>query len=245
MGLGVLGLSLVSQLDWIPSILISTVCFASMGVGAKIRKRGMRLEQLPAREVLARDKRPPIVLIRPFRIDDKEITAPGAKKHVMFTHEWYRGQAGFSMEQAIVDEFEAYGPVVAVGRPHERIQPLGASRLYVGTSEGWEAAVLALFRDAQRIIAIVGSGPGIRWELEQVIASPELRSRAIFIAPPLEASSAQPWARLQKACAQWPSVPDDTFAVIFDRDGNWKTILGPASASNWAQHARGLAHYHR
>lgn len=99
-----------------------------------------------ALDVLAKDDRPPILLLRPFAFD-------------YFTTE---------MEWYLQSYFEkAVGPTVAVGRPGERYQALGASRMYL-RKEKWQDVVLDLMKRARLVIVFVGDGDGLWWEIEQL-----------------------------------------------------------------------------
>lgn len=70
-------------------------------------------------------------------------------------------------EQSLANFFESFGPVVAIGRPGERIAALGAYRDYV-PDDKWQAKVLNYLQDAQAVLIQPSTSDGMAWELETV-----------------------------------------------------------------------------
>jgi hypothetical protein len=77
-------------------------------------------------------------------------------------------------EEDLVDQLIQCGPVVAIGKPGEKLQTLGAARMYVDDAE-WQAVVLGLIKKAGLIILRPGRSAGFWWEVKQVreIAAPK------------------------------------------------------------------------
>lgn len=69
-----------------------------------------------------------------------------------------------SSEEALVRYFEKVGPMVAIGRPGERLQVPGAARVYVADDE-WRDAVMQELEHAQIILVQPGTSRGVQWEL--------------------------------------------------------------------------------
>lgn len=133
-----------------------------------------------ADEVLERDHRPPIVLLRSFAGD---------------VGRWRTD----SIESAIVDGLWAWGPVIATARPVRGVgrlgeateeyrdgqrylvwktkrgeaymgpvaPPLGAARARI-PSEQWQESVVEWMSEARLIVMTMGSTPGLVWEMAQV-----------------------------------------------------------------------------
>lgn len=72
-----------------------------------------------------------------------------------------------SKEQDFRDAVGPLGDFVAFGRPGERLQPVGASRLYL--KDGWKQEITAYMARARLVIVRPGSSRSIRWEVRQVL----------------------------------------------------------------------------
>ena len=71
-----------------------------------------------------------------------------------------------SEEEALAALMAEVGPVVAIGRPCDRLPPLGASRVYV-VGDDWQTFVGDLIDKAALVLVIAGATSGLKWELEQ------------------------------------------------------------------------------
>jgi hypothetical protein len=69
-------------------------------------------------------------------------------------------------EELVVDLLSPQGPVVAIGRPGEKVPRLGAARLYVG--DNWKDVVRSLMERSQLIVMFAGTTPGFAWEIAEV-----------------------------------------------------------------------------
>jgi hypothetical protein len=72
-----------------------------------------------------------------------------------------------SKEQGFRVVLGPLGEFVAFGRPGERLQPVGASRLYL--DHGWKEEITAYMARARLVIVRPGSSRSIRWEVRQVL----------------------------------------------------------------------------
>ena len=75
----------------------------------------------------------------------------------------------------------SFGPFIAIGRPGDRLCPLGAARLYVSNEE-WKAKVELLVRNAAAVVLLPDKTPGMQWEL-RFVASVVERLRLLIIVP--------------------------------------------------------------
>jgi hypothetical protein len=102
-----------------------------------------RLRSPSALEILASERRPPVVYFRPFTAD------VGAKP---------RRFDSTTEEEAIAYALNDIGPLVAIGTPEETLPSLGAARMYVD-NEKWREAALDLLGRAAVVIMRIGSTP--------------------------------------------------------------------------------------
>ncbi|MDF2822263.1 MAG: hypothetical protein K0R15_2711 [Clostridiales bacterium] len=125
-----------------------------------------RAIQPHAAEILDKDKRKPIFILRPFKSDNKKIFP---------IH--YNKETHFDIESLLVSELVKYGPVVAIGKPKEALQPKGASRLYADDS--WKDKVELLVNLSSVVILIIDFTPGVKWEIHKVLK--DYREKLIII----------------------------------------------------------------
>src|SRR5205823_5979620 len=88
---------------------------------------------------------------------------------------------GMTAEERMVDEFRKNGPVIAIGRPGERLAGTGAARAYVGHDE-WQAVVIDLIARASLVVVRLGTGDGLSWEIDTVLKGVHWR-RILFQLP--------------------------------------------------------------
>lgn len=119
-------------------------------------------------EALAADARPPILLLRSFRDDGREVGLLDDDA------------LPATLEDALVDRLSRRGPVISVGRPNESLPPLGASREYV--TGDWQQRVRQLISEAAIVVAILDRTPGLLWEIEQIFTL-DRQDRLIIVAP--------------------------------------------------------------
>ncbi len=133
-----------------------------------------------AYEKLKRDRRAPVLLLRGFADDF----------HPLPTRETGPMSRETTLEEMLCQKFSACGPMVAVGRPGERIPPLGAARAYI-PDEQWQATVQQIVEQAQYVVVVLGRlTPGLYWEMELLFQRTDLR-KLILVMPPLDETLAQ------------------------------------------------------
>lgn len=72
-----------------------------------------------------------------------------------------------SKEQSFKDALGSLGDFIAFGRPGERLQPVGAKRLYL--TDEWKQEIAGYLARARLVIVRPGNSPSIRWEVRQVL----------------------------------------------------------------------------
>jgi len=137
-------------------------------IAAALFLLGRRLRVPDAYEVMERDPRPPVVYLRSFAAD-------GAGESGTFVRR--------SDEEKLMKLLRQTGPVIAVGKPNERLAPLGAARLYV-SERRWQEVVDLILREARLIVIRAGNTPGLLWEMRRLRerVSPE---RILLFNPPI------------------------------------------------------------
>ncbi len=139
---------------------------------------GRRLSQPNASRLLQIDERSPILLLRSFADDAKQIRAKGLAMRVLFL-----GMLGRKrLEAAIADELSRLGPFIAIGQPGERLPRLGAARAYFSDDE-WQSAVIDWISRARLIVMIAGRTPWVQWELRQIVRAGQL-GKLLLLLPP-------------------------------------------------------------
>lgn len=131
---------------------------------------GIRRAKLSASELRDRDRRPPVLVLRQFGDDFLE-----------------SGRMSFggapTFEHFVAGELTRIGPVVAIGRPGERLQPLGASRDYLADSD-WQTAVTTTIGDAALVVFVLGDSENLLWEFRKTIET-HGKKRTLIVVPPL------------------------------------------------------------
>src|SRR5262249_2254560 len=151
---------------------------------AWVHHLGRRLSALRAADVLRRDPRPPILLLRTFSVDHAEEAPPDffwdrlAWPIKPLAPIW-------TFEDRVVGRLMRLGPVLAIGNPSEWAAPVGAGRLWVG-HDVWKDRVVELLKQSQLVVMImgkVGSGTGLSWEVNAV-TDLDMLDRLILVLPP-------------------------------------------------------------
>ncbi len=145
-------------------------------------RSGWKHEARTAKEVLASDPRPPVLYLRSFGVDNQFLVASGGRAARLKTHLNY--VASVSPEQEMAFIMERVGPVVAIGKPGERLPELGAARLYVGDDE-WRDVVGHFMNDAALVVIRAGETANLWWETEEALRRrPPERVIIVALGPP-------------------------------------------------------------
>ncbi len=164
---------LSDQIGFVLVALLAAVVLLFVGTG--LRSLGRWTSRQSLERQVERDGRPPILFLRAFR-DDQAVLPQGR-----FLQRLLRAELGQRrLDHILVEEFARFGPVLALGRPGERMRPFGAARVYVEHSD-WQAKVGDLAAKSAHIVLVVDEGAGVAWEIETMLA-PALRAKTIFLA---------------------------------------------------------------
>ena len=99
-----------------------------------------------------------ILYLRPFQVDDTYMSELE-----------YAGKQYYTVESVLCQMVEHAGRPVAIGRPGEELQPLGAHRIYT-TDEKWQQKVREYFDRAKCVILYADFTPGVTWEIETAMS---------------------------------------------------------------------------
>jgi hypothetical protein len=90
---------------------------------------------------------------------------------------------GLTLEHFLSYSVFPFGPLIAIGEPHEKLPPLGASRAYYGDLE-WQDAVRGLMQEARFVIVMVHHTPNLLWEIK-TLADSAMLDKTILVLPPV------------------------------------------------------------
>jgi hypothetical protein len=158
------------QLGQAVANLFGPVMWGALGGLCLAASKRIRVHVNVARQ--AADPRAPVVYLRSFHVDKRLARRPLAIGRVVSFH---------TEEEQLVEALREIGPVVAIGRPGERLPRLGARRVYAGDAE-WQEQILSWFAGASLVVIYVPSKPteGLAWEIEQSLSVVPL-DRVVFL----------------------------------------------------------------
>ena len=148
----------------------------------------MRRAKLSATQLRDRDRRAPVLILRQFGDDFLEAGRVSLGGTPTFEH-------------FVAGELNRIGPVIAIGRPGERLQPLGASRDYLADGD-WQRAVTTTIEEAALVVFVLGDSENLLWEFRKTIETHGKR-RTLIVVPPLRdrAELARRWSGFVRASA--------------------------------------------
>jgi hypothetical protein len=168
----------------------------------------MRRLKLSAAQLRSRDRRAPVLILRQFGDD------------FLVSGKMTFGAAA-TFEHFVAAELNRIGPVVAIGRPGERLQPLGASRDYLEGPD-WRRAVGTVIADAGLVVFVLGDSESLLWEFRTAIET-RGKAHALIVVPPLpdRAELGRRWARFVEASV-------DLLGARFPRELPGRSVLAIA-----------------
>ena len=158
------------------ALLAAFVVMARWGVAAF--RAGWKYDARSAEQALAADSRPPVLYLRSFH-EDRQVLVTGGGPAAAASR-WLNYAASVSPEQELAFILDRVGPVIAIGKPGERLPELGAARRYVADDQ-WRDVVHQWMRDAALVVIRAGETENLWWEIEQAraICAPD---RVIIVA---------------------------------------------------------------
>jgi hypothetical protein len=131
--------------------------------------------RLRARQRLAEqadDRRAPVVYLRSFASDEPLSNRPRLLTQLFSID---------TEEEQLAEVLTQIGPVVAIGKPGERLPRLGANRIYLDDSQ-WQEQVSMWFDRAVLVVINVSPNPteGLAWEVDHALTAVP-RDRLVFL----------------------------------------------------------------
>jgi hypothetical protein len=141
---------------------------------------GLRFCARRGEQSLRTDRRKPFLYLRSFVEDRSWLGDEGLLMRLLllFRGGWYQ-----NYERRLVLALGDVGPVVAIGKPSEKLPPFGAARIYIRNALDWQRVVSDLVGAARAVFLRIGQTPGFRWEVEHIVAKCEPR-KIVFCLPP-------------------------------------------------------------
>jgi len=149
-----------------------------------------RLAMPAIKRAITRDERAPVLFLRSFQDDDLRVRVHSRSRASSVERLALLEDSTF--EDLLAWHAARLGPVIAIGQPGTRLQPLGAVRDYF-SDDDWQTAVLKRINMSAAVVFVVGRSPGAQWELAQLCTRGAL-GKTLFVFPPV------PKEELAKRC---------------------------------------------
>jgi hypothetical protein len=250
LGLGVIAIYNLLNNNSQTGIIVKACLMGGLGlVGALIHslfRHAKRYRTRHALQVLLKDPRPPLLLLRAFRDDFRELHGFWSEGGALT----FNSPVTRTFEEFLYETFSRCGPVVAIGRPGETLPPLGASRLWVRDKD-WRLVVDGLLKEAQYTIMIMGNldhkvssleadayryfealggnGPedqsvksddGLTWEVKRLFAVDDPQKIILIMPPVSESEAARRWNQYKELSRdRLPPYQGGEIAAAFEADG--------------------------
>lgn len=126
-----------------------------------------------AEDVLAKDRRPPVIYLRSFGGEAETFSLRSLFSAVGSSFTSRSMGLGTSLwdptfQSQLAMTMEHIGPYIAVGRPGSKLPGTGAARLYIADNE-WQQRVTDLLHKARLVIIRAGASEGLQWEIRNVM----------------------------------------------------------------------------
>ena len=200
------------------ALIILTLGTVLVVGGIWLFRRGQAMLQPSAAELLGKDRRRPVLLLRSF--GDEGLSVATGQTH---GHNVRLAR----LEEAIADRFRPFGPLVAIGDPGEALPTLGAARSYHSDME-WRWAVLGLMQEALLVVVVAGLTGGLRWELEAIARDGHL-CKMLILMP--QSDQQQRWEIIREELqglrlyGDMPrTVPGGLLCLHATRGGDWAML---------------------
>lgn len=208
------------------------------------------------------DDRPPVLLLRSFDDDGLKVMSQWQFSlgdilwlwHPFKVLNWFFAGHPLTLEERMARKLSRLGPVIAVGRPGERLPPIGFARRYYH-NDSWKDAVERHIRDCQLVVMVLGKidksedpekEVGLAWEIRTLIemgVDGRLGAEQLVLAiPPLGREE------IQRRWDAFCRLSDGRFVGIIEGDERfirfdptWKPMAVCASSGVFSGRNQGLA----
>lgn len=152
------------------------------------------LAQPLARDAMRSDRRSPIVFLRSFHDDFRQVKTSAEGDSASLGEITSKDAIGF--EGLLSDISKPFGPFIAIARPGSAPSAEAARAYFAG--EEWRDAVVQWMDDARLLLMIAGYTDGLHWELSQTIQRGHA-GKVIFLFPPDDPYTDARWAWVKAA----------------------------------------------
>ena len=168
-----------------------------------------------------------IVYLRSFADDRLKMRARAANGRW-----WLESVLRVSFEEVVVDHLWRVAAVIAVGRPGEKVGPLGAAREWL-SGDAWQPAVERIVTQARLVVLVLGRTEGVAWEFAKLKELGCLHKLVLLVPPVRSAELQARWASLNL-----PSTVDvrRARAIVFP-DGVSPHVLTAHDRDDWTYEA--------
>jgi len=112
------------------------------------------------------DNKPPILYLRPFRMDNRAAVAPN--------------DLPLTLEGLIRNMTSSIGPLIALGPEDDAHTASRAERIQVSDAV-WKQEIMELMHACNHIVLVPEDTEGTKWELSQILCDPNLLEKTIFL----------------------------------------------------------------
>lgn len=130
-------------------------------------------------ELTKSDPRAPVLFLRPFA-DDQVLVKKENRTLLLAALE--TGRNANTLDEVMLDEATAMGPVVALGNPRDKFPPYGAARNYF-LDKDWQQAVVDLCRSSAAIVIVMDAAENVIWEIRHIFEN-NLQDKTLFLFHP-------------------------------------------------------------
>lgn len=151
-------------------------------VAPKIQAKARAIGALSVHDILRKGAERFVLYLRPFDTDDVKLPKP--RLPALSELFEFRRPLEIPVEQELFDVSDGYLPLIALSNPKSKRLPAGgeAYRAYLDNF-AWEEYVGDKIRQAYRIVIILKDSPGVRSELDRLLAE-GATARTLFLFPP-------------------------------------------------------------
>jgi hypothetical protein len=144
-------------------------------------------------------------------------------------------------EQRLSKILRAVGPMLAIGRPNEKLPPIGAARLYVSDAL-WRQKVADIAQVSRLVVWTTGISEGLRWELSHLLASVPIERIILWAHPHLlglgRAERQVEWKNFRESLGKLlpqplPEKLGETRFICFKKDGELVAVAARRTLLDW------------
>ena len=148
-------------------------------VGGRSLRASRRYLRVSLEQAQASDPRRPVLFLRSFRDDTVALRSPKAGFAFRLFNYTERNK---SLDELLLEEGTALGPVVALGNPTDAIPPYGAARAYLQAGD-WQKMIADLMQQAVVIVICVDDSESLWWEIKFVVEQQHMNKTLFLLHP--------------------------------------------------------------